>query len=87
MLCDKVQVLLILAGSEVFNGEVVVRQRAQGVTLAEHSIDLTESADMSLIDSFDGIVFFLADSVENFSEGSLPERFLLLELISCVAFM
>ena len=50
VLCDKVQVLRVLAGSKVLDGKGVVGKHAQGVTLSEHSIDLTISGNMLLID-------------------------------------
>ena len=50
VLCDKVQVLGVLAGTIVLYGEGVAGKDAQGITLSEHGIDLTIFGYMCLID-------------------------------------
>ena len=75
VLCDKVQVLGVLACTEVLDGKVVAREHAQGITLSEHGIDLTISGDMSLIDRFHGKVFVLAFGVEDLAEGNFSIKF------------
>ena len=50
VLRNKVQILWILASSEVLDGKGMAGQRAQGITLSEHCINLTVSRYVIFID-------------------------------------